>query len=95
MCYQIIFKPFLVLLSKFSRPGSVQATVNNIFEETTATQETVDQAINSAIANPDSSNGLLVDATFTGKHCLFLEENLTCMSNRIHYFKKRVFPEDV
>ncbi|TDH03218.1 hypothetical protein EPR50_G00160790 [Perca flavescens] len=42
-------------------PGSVQATVNNIFENTIETQESVDQAIKNATA----ANGLLAKATFT------------------------------
>ncbi|KAK9535303.1 hypothetical protein VZT92_007692 [Zoarces viviparus] len=46
------------------KPGSVLATVNNIFDKTTATQMSVDQAIIEAIANP--ANALLANATFTG-----------------------------
>ncbi|KAF1379820.1 hypothetical protein PFLUV_G00180040 [Perca fluviatilis] len=42
-------------------PGSVQATVNNIFENTIVTQESVDQAIKNAKA----ANGLLANASFT------------------------------
>ncbi|XP_069021622.1 protein HEG homolog 1 [Embiotoca jacksoni] len=43
-------------------PGSVQATVNNIFENTTVTQESVANVITGAIVN---SRGLLANATFT------------------------------
>lgn len=56
-------------------PGSVQATVNNIFDNTTATKESVNQAINEAIANP--SNGLLANATFIGIN-LCMQEPLPC-----------------
>lgn len=59
----------------FSRPGSVRATVNNIFENTNVTQELVDQSIKNAINN-SNTNGLLAGATFEGK-TLILEENLT------------------
>ncbi|KAA8585406.1 hypothetical protein FQN60_004100 [Etheostoma spectabile] len=45
-------------------PGSVQATVNNIFEKTNATQESVDQVIKQAIAAAPAG-GVLADATFT------------------------------
>ncbi|KAF7654069.1 hypothetical protein LDENG_00074920 [Lucifuga dentata] len=44
--------------------GSVLATVNNIFEDTNATQESVDQSIKQAIAN-SQDNPLLVNATFS------------------------------
>ncbi|XP_054463922.1 mucin-2 isoform X2 [Anoplopoma fimbria] len=57
------------------QPGSVQATVNNIFENTTATQEIVDQAIVKAIANP--ANELLANATFTGTN-LCVQEPFPC-----------------
>ncbi|KAM9393961.1 protein HEG homolog 1 isoform 4-T4 [Pholidichthys leucotaenia] len=42
--------------------GSVVATVNNIFDDTSATQESIDQSIKEAIAN---SNSLLANASFT------------------------------
>ncbi|XP_034750871.1 protein HEG homolog 1 isoform X2 [Etheostoma cragini] len=45
-------------------PGSVQATVNNIFEKTNATQDSVDQAIKQAIAAAPAG-GFLTNATFT------------------------------
>ncbi|KAG8006765.1 MAGUK p55 subfamily member 3 [Nibea albiflora] len=45
-------------------PGSVQATVNNIFRDTNATQVSVDQSIKDAITK--SNNSLLSNATFTG-----------------------------
>ncbi|CAI5676161.1 unnamed protein product [Oreochromis niloticus] len=43
-------------------PGSVQATVNNVFSDTTETQATVNDAINEAIK---TSTGLLAQATYT------------------------------
>ncbi|KAI9539541.1 hypothetical protein NQZ68_005621 [Dissostichus eleginoides] len=58
------------------KPGSVQAIVNNIFENTNTTQKSVDQAIQEAIiANPE--NTLLADATFIGTN-LCLQEPLPC-----------------
>ncbi|XP_077415512.1 uncharacterized protein LOC144044775 isoform X2 [Vanacampus margaritifer] len=45
-------------------PGSVIATINNIFNNTAASQEVIDQVIKDAIGN--SSQGLLVNATFSG-----------------------------
>ncbi|XP_063760537.1 protein HEG isoform X2 [Eleginops maclovinus] len=57
------------------KPGSVQATVNNIFENTNTTQKSIDQAIREAIANP--ANTLLTDATFTGTN-LCVQEPLPC-----------------
>ncbi|KAG7505932.1 zinc finger protein 281-like [Solea senegalensis] len=45
------------------QPGSVLASVNNIFQNTDATQESVHQAIAEAIANP--GNGFLTNVTFT------------------------------
>ncbi|XP_061906130.1 mucin-2 [Entelurus aequoreus] len=44
-------------------PGSVIATVNNIFANMAASQESVEQTIKEAIAN--SSQGLLINATFS------------------------------
>ncbi|XP_008299406.1 protein HEG homolog 1 [Stegastes partitus] len=55
-------------------PGSVQATVNNVFGTTNATQESVNQAINQAAANSD---GLLKNATFTPKN-LCEQQPLPC-----------------
>ncbi|XP_075942812.1 protein HEG homolog 1 [Anarhichas minor] len=46
------------------KQGSVQAIVNNIFDNTTATQDSVDEAITEAIA--DLGNALFANATFTG-----------------------------
>ncbi|KAK5884692.1 hypothetical protein CesoFtcFv8_018489 [Champsocephalus esox] len=57
------------------KPGSVQAIVNNIFENTNTTQKSVDQAIQEAIANPE--NTLLADATFIGTN-LCVQEPLPC-----------------
>lgn len=45
-------------------PGSVQATVNNIFRDTNATQSSVDQSIKDAINTSD--NSLLSGASFAG-----------------------------
>ncbi|XP_061605964.1 mucin-2 isoform X2 [Phyllopteryx taeniolatus] len=45
-------------------PGSVIATVNSVFDNTAASQEAIDQVIKDAIGN--SSQGLLVNATFSG-----------------------------
>ncbi|XP_071325036.1 protein HEG isoform X3 [Trachinotus anak] len=59
------------------QPGSVQATVNNIFENTNATQDSVDQAITEAIANSASSSGILINATFTVKN-VCEQEPLAC-----------------
>uniref|UniRef100_A0AAQ4RFM3 SEA domain-containing protein n=1 Tax=Gasterosteus aculeatus aculeatus TaxID=481459 RepID=A0AAQ4RFM3_GASAC len=56
-------------------PGSVQATVNNIFEDTTITQESITQAIKDAIANP--SNELLSNAEYTNTN-LCEQEPLPC-----------------
>ncbi|XP_068435019.1 mucin-13 [Clinocottus analis] len=56
-------------------PGSVRATVNNIFENTTATQESVAQAITEAITNP--ANDLFANATFTGTN-LCTQQPLPC-----------------
>lgn len=44
-------------------PGSVRASVNNVFRNTNATQAAVDQSIETAIAG---SKGLLANATFEG-----------------------------
>ncbi|KAM9746372.1 protein HEG homolog 1 isoform 6-T6 [Menidia menidia] len=44
------------------KPGSVVATVNNIFQDTTETEQSVDDIIKKAISN---STGVLSDATFT------------------------------
>lgn len=57
------------------QPGSVQATVNNIFENTSSTQESVDQAINKAIAT--STNELFANATFTSTN-LCAQEPFPC-----------------
>ncbi|KAL3053431.1 hypothetical protein OYC64_005883 [Pagothenia borchgrevinki] len=57
------------------KPGSVQAIVNNIFENTNTNQTSVDQAIQEAIANPE--NTLLADATFIGTN-LCVQEPLPC-----------------
>ncbi|XP_010790995.1 protein HEG-like [Notothenia coriiceps] len=58
------------------KPGSVQAIVNNIFENTNTTQKSVDQAIQEAIiANPE--NTLLANATFIGTN-LCVQEPLPC-----------------
>lgn len=46
----------------------MQASVNNVFENTDITQESVDQSIKEAIANPASSNTLLGNATFTSEY---------------------------
>ncbi|XP_022595342.1 protein HEG homolog 1-like [Seriola dumerili] len=59
------------------QPGSVQATVNNIFKNTNATQESVDRAIGDAIANSAASNGFLINATFKGNN-LCEQEPLPC-----------------
>uniref|UniRef100_A0A3Q1GZ97 Mucin 13, cell surface associated n=1 Tax=Acanthochromis polyacanthus TaxID=80966 RepID=A0A3Q1GZ97_9TELE len=55
-------------------PGSVQAIVNNVFQQTNATQESVDQVISQAAA---SSEGLLANATFTSTN-LCNQEPLPC-----------------
>ncbi|XP_037649180.1 protein HEG isoform X5 [Sebastes umbrosus] len=55
--------------------GSVQATVNNIFENTTATQESVDQAIKQAITSQQT--GLLGNASFTSTDLCF-QKPLPC-----------------
>ncbi|CAG5897338.1 unnamed protein product [Menidia menidia] len=44
------------------KPGSVVATVNNIFQDTTETEQSVDEIIKKALSN---STGVLSDATFT------------------------------
>lgn len=49
----------------------MQATVNNIFEDTSVTQDSVDKAIQDAIA---TSSGLLSQATFRSKHWLFIND---------------------
>ncbi|XP_077590263.1 uncharacterized protein LOC144208347 isoform X2 [Stigmatopora nigra] len=46
-------------------PGSVNATVSNIFENTEASQEDINQVIKGAIGS-SSENDLLVNATFSG-----------------------------
>ncbi|XP_077475284.1 uncharacterized protein LOC144088635 isoform X2 [Stigmatopora argus] len=46
-------------------PGSVIATVSNIFENTEASQEDINQVIKGAIGS-SSENDLLADATFSG-----------------------------
>lgn len=56
-------------------PGSVQATVHNIFEDTDATQESVDQSIQEAI--DAGSNELFKNASFTGLD-LCKQEPLPC-----------------
>lgn len=45
------------------QPGSVRASVNNVFRNTNATQAAVEQSIKTAI---DDSMGLLANATFSG-----------------------------
>lgn len=55
-------------------PGSVQATINNIFENSNVNQETVDNTIKEAI---DESDGIFADATFTGTN-LCEQEPLPC-----------------
>lgn len=40
--------------------------MNNIFENSNATQQSVEQSINDAIAISESTNALLANATFTG-----------------------------
>lgn len=49
----------------------MQATVNNIFEDSDATQNSVDQAIKDAIAK-ESTGGLLASATFTSTFCFYV-----------------------
>lgn len=57
-------------------PGSVRATVNNIFENTNVTQELVDQSIKNAINN-SNTNGLLAGATFEATN-LCQQQPLPC-----------------
>ncbi|XP_037333393.2 mucin-13 isoform X2 [Pungitius pungitius] len=56
-------------------PGSVQATVNNIFEDTDVTEESVNQVIDEAIAK--QTNGLLKNASYTNTN-LCAQEPLPC-----------------
>ncbi|XP_032443181.1 uncharacterized threonine-rich GPI-anchored glycoprotein PJ4664.02 isoform X3 [Xiphophorus hellerii] len=51
-------------------PGSVIASVNNIFEDSPATQESVDQIIEKAVKNPQ---GPLSNATYTGTNLCQVE----------------------
>ncbi|XP_029015500.1 protein HEG isoform X6 [Betta splendens] len=59
------------------QPGSVEATVNNIFENSNATQESVGQSIKDAIAKSQSADGLLSNATFAGTD-LCAQQPLPC-----------------
>uniref|UniRef100_UPI003AB0A779 protein HEG homolog 1 n=1 Tax=Centroberyx gerrardi TaxID=166262 RepID=UPI003AB0A779 len=58
-------------------PGSVQATVNNVFEDTDSTQQSIDEAIKMAINNSQGGDGLLADATFLGTN-LCEQEPVPC-----------------
>ena len=49
------------------RPGSVIATVNNVFEPSSTNETRVDEAIQTAIGNATSGT-LLADATFDGAY---------------------------
>lgn len=69
-----------------SREGSVRAFINNIYENTNLTQESVDKAIENTIKN--SNDSFLNGANFTSKYCLNTIQDLTCMSYKPHYFKK-------
>ena len=60
-----------------SRSGSVRATVNNVFQNSNATQESVNMAIDDGIK--DSPDGLFTNTTFTGAcvvhtTCLFQQD---------------------
>lgn len=50
------------------RPGSVQATVNNVFENSNATQNSIEQAIEEAIQKSNGTNELLAAATFNSMY---------------------------
>ncbi|KAL6103152.1 uncharacterized protein ACO6RY_02609 [Pungitius sinensis] len=56
-------------------PGSVQATINNIFEDTDVTEESVNQVIDEAIAK--QTDGLLNNASYTNTN-LCAQEPLPC-----------------
>ncbi|XP_041813907.1 flocculation protein FLO11 isoform X6 [Chelmon rostratus] len=48
--------------------GSVRATVNNIFENTNATEDSIKESIEKAINDSADSGGLLAGAAFTGEN---------------------------
>lgn len=71
------------------RPGSVQATVNNIFEDTTITQESITQAIKDAIANP--SNELLSNAEYTSNATMLIMNTQATLFHRKGLFHFHLF----